>query len=309
MLLERMLPWLGRFDGDVAMVTGASSGIGRETALAFGRAGARVALLARRKELLKELAGEIAAAGGKALVLPADVGHAPAVRAAAERVRRAWGKIDVLVNNAGVLLPSTVSAMKAADLETMMRVNFVGAVNTIQAVLPSMQRRGRGTIINVASLAGRRGVTPLGGYCATKFALIGLTEALRTEVDPRKIHVGVVMPGVVDTPMVRDVDQAEALPEWPSALNMPPDWVVAAILLAVRFRLHEISVPPGAATLEIIGALAPRTADAVIGWMSAAGRMLARAGSLVRDGAERRGSPPPRSRPAKSKRARVTPRS
>jgi NAD(P)-dependent dehydrogenase (short-subunit alcohol dehydrogenase family) len=283
MLLERMLPWLGRFDGEVVMVTGASSGIGRETALAFGRAGARVALVARRRELLKELAAEIGAAGGKALALPADVAEAADVRAAAGRVRRTWGPIDVLVNNAGVLVPSTVSAMKAADLERMMRVNFVGAVNTIQALLPSMERRGHGTIINVASLAGRRGITPLGGYCATKFALVGLTEALRTEVDAKKIHVGVVMPGVVDTPMVRDVDQAAALPEWPAALNMPPDWVVAAILLAVRFRLHEVSVPPGAATLEIIASLAPGTADAVIGWMSTAGRMLARAGSLLQN--------------------------
>src|SRR5262249_53436424 len=163
--------------------------------------------------------------------------------------------IDVLVNNAGVLVPSSVAAMKAADLQAMLRVNFVGAVNMIQAVLPSMQARGRGTIINVASLAGRRGITPLGGYGPTKFAPGGLTEALRTEFDAKKIHVGVVMPGVVDTPMVRDAERAAALPDWPSVLNMPPDWVVAAILLAVRFRLHEISVPPGAATLEIIAAL------------------------------------------------------
>jgi short-subunit dehydrogenase len=147
-----------------------------------------------------------------------------------------------------------------------------------QAVLPAMQRRGRGAIINVASLAGRRGVTPLGGYCASKFALVGLTEALRTEVDAAQIHVGVVLPGVVDTPMVTDIDQAQALPEWPAALNMPPEWVAAAVALAVRFRLHEVSVPPGAAMLEEIAALAPGATDALIGWVQAAGRLLARFG-------------------------------
>jgi hypothetical protein len=147
----------------------------------------------------------------------------------------------------------------------------------IQRVLPHMQRRRAGTIVNVASLAGRRGVSPLGGYCATKFALVGLSEALRMEVGSDRIHVGLVMPGVVDTPMVHAVDQNEALPEWPSLLNMPPEWVAAAVLLAVQFGLSEISVPPGAGTLEKIGALAPGATDALLGWMTSAGRLLARA--------------------------------
>ena len=118
-------------------------------------------------------------------------------------------------------------------------------------------------------------MTPLGGYCATKFALVGLTEALRTEVDAARIHVGMVLPGVVETPMVTGIDQTVALPEWPAALNMPPEWVAAAVALAVRFRLHEVSVPPGAALLEEIGALAPAATDVLIGWMQAAGKLLA----------------------------------
>jgi NAD(P)-dependent dehydrogenase (short-subunit alcohol dehydrogenase family) len=281
MLLEALLPFVGSMRGRVVIVTGASSGIGRATALAFGRCGANVALLARRRELLDELASEIRSAGGKALALPVDVGEARAVRHAVARALRAWQRIDVLVNNAGVLIPAPVGEMRVGDLQAMMSVNLFGAVHAIQAVVPAMKRRRRGSIVNVASLAGRRGFTALGGYCATKFALVGLSEALRTELRDANIHVGVVMPGAVDTPMVRDVDQAEALPEWPAALNMPPEWVVAAILLAVRFRLHEVSVPPGAATLEIIGSLAPGAADAMIGWMATAGRLLNRAGSLV----------------------------
>jgi NAD(P)-dependent dehydrogenase (short-subunit alcohol dehydrogenase family) len=215
------------------------------------------------------------------MVLAADVGDPRAVRNAVGRIRRAWRRIDVLINNAGILIPGPVAEMSSTDLQAMLRVNLLGAVHTIQAVLPGMQRRNRGAIINVASLAGRRGVTPLGGYCATKFALVGLTEALRTEVDSGKIHVGLVLPGVVDTPMVHGVDQAEALPEWPAALNMPADWVVAAIMLSVRYRLHEVSVPPGAATFEIISSLVPGAADTLIGWMTAAGRLLNRAGAYV----------------------------
>ncbi len=274
MLLERMIPWIGSFVDQVVLVTGASSGIGRETAIAFARRGARVALVARRRPLLEEVAAAIRAEGGRALVVPADVSDARAARAAVSRVRRTWHRVDVLINNAGVLLPSTVLALKAADLEAMLRVNVFGALSMMQAVLPGMQRQERGAIINVASLAGRRGVTPLGGYCATKFALVGLTEALRTEVDSSRLHVGLVMPGVVDTPMAQGAGEQGLIPEWPQRFNMPAEWVVAAIMLALRFRLHEISVPPGAGTLEMIGALAPGATDALIGWMSAAGRMI-----------------------------------
>ncbi len=297
MIIESILPLVGSFRDQVVLVTGASSGIGRETALLFAQRGARVALVARRRELLDEVAAEVRAAGGGALVVPTDVADATAARAAATRVRRAWGHIDVLVNNAGVLKPSTVAKLRVGDLEAMLRVNLFGALFMIQAVLPAMERRGGGAIINVASLAGRRGVTPLGGYCATKFALIGLTEALRTEVDAARVHVGVVLPGVVETPMVHDVDQTTALPEWPAALNMPPEWVAAAVALAVRFRLHEVSVPPGAALLEEVAALAPGAADALIGWMQAAGRLLSSFGAQPSPV-----SPPRSGRPARGRR-------
>ena len=199
-----------------------------------------------------------------------------AARAAIGRVGRAWKRIDVLVNNAGILRPAPVAKIAAADLDAMLRVNLYGALFMTQAALPALQRHPGASIVNVASLAGRRGLTPLGGYCATKFALVGLTEALRTEVDSDTLHVGVVLPGVVETPMVQGFDQGKTLPDWPAALNMPAEWVAAAIALAVRFRLREVSVPPGAALVEELGALIPGATDALIGWMSAAGRLLAR---------------------------------
>jgi NAD(P)-dependent dehydrogenase (short-subunit alcohol dehydrogenase family) len=270
---------LGSFREQVVLVTGASSGIGRETALTFGRLGARVALAARRRNQLAEVARAITDEGSRALVVPTDVSDLRSVRACVSKVRRTWGRLDMLVNNAGVLIPSSVEQLKASDLDAMLRVNLMGPLFMMQATLPIMRRQGAGTIINVASLAGRRGLTPLGGYCASKFALVGLTEALRTELGDTPVHVGLVMPGTVETAMVEFVKRDAVLSGWPSTLNMPPEWVTAAILLAARFKLHEISVPPGLATVEILAALAPGTSDALIRWGRAATRLWAGAQS------------------------------
>jgi len=275
MVLERTLPLVGSFRDQVVLVTGASSGIGRETALTFARQGAAVALAARRRAQLEEVAAAVTGEGGRALVVPTDVTNLKAARAAVAKVLRKWGRLDILINNAGVLRPAPVEQLAETDFEAMLRVNVFGALFMMQAVLPAMRHERRGTIINIASLAGRRGITPLGGYCATKFALVGLTEALRTELDTTDIHVGLVMPGVVDTPMVEGFNESHTLQEWPAALNMPPDWVVAAILLAIRFRLREISVPPGAVTMEVLAALAPGITDTLIRWGRTATNLLA----------------------------------
>ncbi len=297
MVLDRLLPLLGSLDGQVVLVTGASSGIGREIAVSFGRLKAAVALMARRRADLAETARQVTDAGGEALVVPADVTNERAVHDGVATVRRKWKRIDVLVNSAGVMLPARVGEMAAADLERMLRVNVFGALFAMQAALPIMEARGRGSIINIASLAGRRGYSPLGGYCASKFALLGLTEALRTEVDDSDLHVGLVLPGVVDTPMIDKVDQREVLSGWPVMLNMPVEWVAVATILATRFRLREIAVPPGAATLEVLAALSPAISDTLIGWINAAGRAINRATSRTGE------------RPRRSPRARPRPRS
>jgi NAD(P)-dependent dehydrogenase (short-subunit alcohol dehydrogenase family) len=135
----------------------------------------------------------------------------------------------------------------------------------MQAAVRVMRGQGHGHIVNVASLAGRRGFSPLGGYCASKFALVGLTEALRTELVGERIHVSLVLPGVVDTPMATQIqDNPDTAEFWPEALNMPPSWVVWSIFLAIRFRLAEIAVPPGTALLEKLAALAPGTTDTLL---------------------------------------------
>jgi len=268
------MAWFDTFRGQRVLVTGASSGIGRETALGFGAAGARVALVARRRPELEAVATEVRAAGGTAEVVPADVTDRAQVRAALEAVVARWGGLDVAVNNAGILIPSSVADLRAEDLDRMLRVNVFGALFVMQEALRVLAAGSGGSIVNVASLAGRRGVSPLGGYCATKFALVGLTEALRGEVGDG-VHVALVMPGVVDTPMVEHATlDDEFLGFWPHWLNMPPSWVVWAIFAAVRFRLREISVPPGAATIEKLAALTPGVADAVVRWAQTAGHWL-----------------------------------
>lgn len=260
------MAWWQAFRDRSVLVTGASSGIGRATAVAFGSAGARVVLAARRRAELEQVAAEIAAHGGRALVVPTDVTDRDAVRACFERVVGGHGRVDVVVNSAGLLIPGHVAELRAEDLDAMLGVNLRGALFVMQEALAHLPAEG-GSIVNVASLAGRRGVSPLGGYCATKFALVGLTEALRTELHDGHVHVGLVLPGVVETPMVEAAAQdPEFVDLWPAALNMPPSWVVWAIFAAVRFRLVEVSVPPGAGTLEKLAALAPGVADLLVDW-------------------------------------------
>jgi len=261
------MAWFQAFRDRSVLVTGASSGIGRATAVAVAAAGARDGLGARRRPQLEEVASEIAAAGGHAVVVPADVTDRAAVADCFAAVAQDHGGVDIVVNNAGVLIPGVVTALRAEDLEAMLRVNLFGALFVMQEAVPHMRERGGGVIVNLASLAGRRGVSPLGGYCATKFGLIGLTEALRSELLGSPVHVGLVLPAVVDTPMV---DAAMLDPDfvelWPPALNMPPSWVVWAIFATARFKLVEVSVPPGAATLEKLAALAPGMADTIVEW-------------------------------------------
>ncbi len=257
------------------LVTGASSGIGRETALAFAAAGANVVLVARRPKALAAVATQARKSGVQALAAAADVTKPAAVTAAFHKAVKRFGSVDIVVNNAGVLIPAEVATMKDADLHSMLDVNLFGALHVMQEAVKVMRKQGRGHIVNVASLAGRRGLSPLGGYCASKFALIGLTEALRTELVGERIHVSMVLPGVVDTPMAAAISQdTEHGGYWPQALNMPPSWVVWSIFLAIRFRLAEVGVPPGSAMLEKLASLAPGTTDTLLRWASDAARRV-----------------------------------
>jgi NAD(P)-dependent dehydrogenase (short-subunit alcohol dehydrogenase family) len=267
-----------RFDDRVVLVTGASSGIGRETALAFAAAGADVVLVARNAAALAKVATAARKHGVKALAIPTDVTRPASVQAAFRKTLSRFGRIDVVVNNAGVMIPSQVVDIRADDLQRMLDVNLFGALWVMRAAVTTMRAQGGGSIVNVASLAGRRGFSPLGGYSASKFALVGLTEALRTELVGESVHVALVMPGVIDTPMAESaMTHPEAAGTWPTALNMPPAWVVWSIFAAVRFRLTEVAVPPGGALLEKLASLAPGTTDTFLRWTADAARRVTRA--------------------------------
>lgn len=255
-----------RFDGSTVLVTGASSGIGRATALAFAAAGADVVLVARGAEALAKVADPIRSAGGRALAVRADVTDPAAVRSCFRRAVKRFGKVDVVVNNAGLLIPSSVATLDPVDLQRMLDVNLFGALHVMQAAVRQMRRQADGGhIVNVGSLAGRRGYSPIGAYSASKFALVGLTEALRTELVGENVRVSLVLPGVVDTPMA---EAAATHPDsqgfWPKSLNMPASWVVWSVFAAVRLGLAEVAVPPGSALLEKLAALAPGTTDRLL---------------------------------------------
>ena len=265
------------FRDRTVLVTGASSGIGRETALAFAAAGSNVILVARGVKTLAEVAKSVRKLGARAMAIPTDVTKGPAVAACFAKAARRFGAIDIVVNNAGVMIPSKVEDIREADLKAMLDVNLFGALHVMQQAVKVMRSQGHGHIVNVASLAGRRGFSPLGGYCATKFALVGMTEALRMELGGEDIHVSLVMPGVVDTPLATNAQRDAGVPiPWPERLNMPPSWVTQCIFLAIRFRLAEIAVPPGSALVEKLAALAPGATDSVLRWATGAVQRAAR---------------------------------
>lgn len=187
--------------GKVALVTGASQGIGRETALALAEAGANVAIAARNEEKLTRLAEEIAARGSAALVVKMDVADAEQVRAGFKRVLEEFGKLDILVNNAAITRDGLALRMKQEDWEAVIRTNLTGAHFCTQQALGAMMRARSGRIINIASVVAQMGNAGQANYVAAKGGLIGLTKAIAMEIASRNVTVNAVAPGFIETPM------------------------------------------------------------------------------------------------------------
>ena len=179
--------------GKVAVVTGASSGIGEATARELAARGAAVVLAARAAHKLEDLEAEISASGGRGLAVKTDVSDRASVEAMVGKTVEAFGALDILVNNAGLGLSGRVAELRLEDMRHVFETNTVGPLNCIQAALPHMRSGGR--IINVSSVVGKRSVPKVGGYCATKFALNALSDALRVEIAGRGITVTSVYPG------------------------------------------------------------------------------------------------------------------
>jgi len=240
-------------EGRVAIVTGASSGIGEAGAEALARAGARVAAAARRKERLDALCERIRAAGGVALAVPIDVAKREQVEALAEQVVDAWGRIDVLVNNAGLMPLSPIREGRVDDWDRMIDVNVKGVLYGIAAVLPVMLEQGSGHVVNVGSVAGRRPFPGGTVYAATKFAVRALTAGMQLELSASEgIRVTDVQPGVVDTELPDHIPSEEAREgfegRWDDRRRLESEDVAQAILYAVtapdRVNVNEILIRP-----------------------------------------------------------------
>jgi NADP-dependent 3-hydroxy acid dehydrogenase YdfG len=200
----------GKLAGKVAIVTGASSGIGEATALALATEGAKVAIAARREHLLENLNQRIQAIGGEALEIVTDVSDEAQVRQMVEKTHHTWGQVDILINNAGLMLPGKMDGADTEDWRRMIDLNIMGVLYGIHAVLPLMKSQGAGHIINVSSVAGRWVRSGLGVYCATKWAVNVLSEALRQEVSKYNIRVMSIEPGPVDTELTQNITNPTA---------------------------------------------------------------------------------------------------
>ena len=196
-----------KLEGRVALVTGASQGIGQACALALARQGASVALAARNQQRLEEVAGLIAAAGGKAAVFAMDVAEEEQIKSGIKAALAHFGKIDILVNNAGITRDQLVMRMKRADWDAVLNTNLTSAYLSTQQVIGSMLKQRWGRIINITSVFGQMGQAGQANYASSKAGLIGLTMALAREVASRNITCNAVAPGFIETSMTAGLSE------------------------------------------------------------------------------------------------------
>ncbi len=238
------------------VITGASSGIGAATAMEMARRGANLVIAARRGERLEETASACRRLGVRCTPVIADVTR----REDCQRLIAESGTVDVLVNNAGFAVFDSIAEARPDDLELMMQTNYFGAVWCTQAVLPQMLERGSGTIVNVASIAGIMGYARMGGYCATKFALIGFSEALRDEVIGRGVRVAVVCPGTTRTEFFSTAEHGKMPGASRLILAISPERVARAVCNAAEDGAYRRILPAGAALYMRLKEIAPRLA-------------------------------------------------
>ena len=229
------------FRDRVALVTGASSGIGTQLARDLAARGARVALVARREDRLRALAAEL---GGdrQALAVPCDVAERSAIEGVVASVLERWGRIDLLANNAGVARHALFKDEAPETFVRLMEVNYLGVVWAIRAVLPAMRARGEGWIVNVSSVAGKLGQPDESAYSASKFAVTGLSEALAYELAPLGIHVLTVYPALVRTEMFTP-DVLARMPERVKRTFIEPADLTRGVFRGLARGAHEVTVP------------------------------------------------------------------
>lgn len=249
----------------VLVVTGASSGIGRETALAAGKLGAAIVLTARRKDRLEEVAAQIEKAGSKVLVVAADISQESDVEKLIHATQKEFGRIDVLINNAGAGLYATVSETTGDQMERIWRTNFMGTFYAIQKSLPIMKKQGSGHIITICSMAGKR-ATPFGAaYSATKFAQSGFMESLRMELKNSPIRTTVVYPGATESDFFLVIENPGSREIKHALKAQSASQVAKAILDTIRNPKPEVILQPFGRILSVLNSANPGFVDWVVG--------------------------------------------
>ena len=254
-----------RLAGRTAVITGASSGIGRAAALEFAARGCNVIIAARRSDALEEVARECRERRVQCTTIVADV----SVRTDCKRLIESAGHFDILVNNAGFAVFDAIENANPDDLEQMMQTNYFGAVWCAQAALPAMLARGEGTIVNVSSIAGLMGYARMGGYCATKFAMIGFTEALRDEVIGRGVRVAMVCPGTVESEFFVKAERGKMPGASRLILAIKPQRVANAICDSAEDGRYRRILPLGAGVYMRLKEFSPRLAHLLMRRVSA----------------------------------------
>jgi NAD(P)-dependent dehydrogenase (short-subunit alcohol dehydrogenase family) len=255
--------------GRSILLTGASGGIGRVTAELLAAEGAKLTLFARRAEPLESLRDRIEARGGSAIAVPGDVRNvADAERAVAEAVRR-FGGLDAVVNNAGIGILASLAEIPDRSVVDLLETNVLGAFRMTRAAFPAlMARRGDGAreavVVNVASFAGKVGVPYYSFYNASKFALVGMTEAWRRELGPQGIRVSLLIPAAVETEFLAGLDRRRALGLGPAGTILTPEQVARAIVGALKRPRAEIYIPYRNRWIGLLNVLTPSLADRIV---------------------------------------------
>jgi len=249
------MPGIKDFRGKVVVITGAGSGIGRATALAFAQEGADLVLADIHGDRLEETAGVVSAKGARVITRQVDVADKSQVDALAAFTLAERGHVDILFNNAGVGVAGTLVDTDLADYEWIFSVNYWGVLYGLKAFLPHMIERRYGHVVNTASAAGLCALPNMSAYCSTKFAVVGLSEVLRAEVRRYGIGVSTICPGVINTRIVADTRmhvratyraKREILVDFYRRFGWPPERVAKAVLSAVRHNRSVVPVGPEA---------------------------------------------------------------
>lgn len=248
-----------RFENEVVVVTGASSGIGRAAALAFAREGAKTALLARSRDKLEAVAEEIRALSGEAFVASADVSSKDEVEAAIASVVERYGRVDVLFNNAGKSDVGPTDAPWFIDgVREMFEVDYLGTVRVTQAVVPVMRAQGSGQILNMSSVMGKKAFAHFGGYASIMHAIVGYTDALRQELEGTGIEVSTILPSLTQTPLLASVRPEDMPPPFRRLTPISAEQVAEAAVRGLSKNAARIVVPWQPRFLILAQAISPR---------------------------------------------------